>query len=81
MRDQVRDDFGVGLGLELMFKFLQTLFQRQVIFDDTVVNDNDSSRLVAVRMSVLLGRTAVRRPACVADAVIPFERILLDRFF
>ena len=68
--DEVRDDFGVGLGDELVALPLQLLLQVEVVLDDAVVDDDDLAGAVAVRVRVLLGRPAVRRPARVADAVV-----------
>ena len=73
--DQVRDDLGVGLGDELVPFLLQLALQLEIVLDDAVVHDDDPSGAVAVRVRVLLGRTAVRRPAGVADAVFAFERL------
>ena len=67
--DEVRDDLGVGLGLELVPLRLQLVLQLEVVLDDAVVHDDDAAGAVAVRMRVLLGGAAVRRPARVADAV------------
>ena len=67
--DQVRDDFGVGLRLELVPLRLQLLLQLEVVLDDAVVDDDDAAGAVAVRVGVLLGGPAVRGPAGVADAV------------
>ena len=72
--DEVRDDLGVGLGDERVPFLLELLLQIQVVLDDAVVDDDDPAGAVAVRMRVLLGRPAVRRPARVADAVVPLER-------
>ena len=55
--------------------FLQLLLQLEVVLDDAVVDDDDPAGAVAVRMRVLLGRPAVRRPARVADAVVALERV------
>ena len=74
--DQVRDDLRVRLGDERVPFLLELPLQIQVVLDDPVVDDDDAAGAVAVRMRVLLGRPAVRRPARVADAVIPFERIV-----
>jgi hypothetical protein len=38
---QVRDHFGVGLGFENVPFFFQLVFQRQIVFDDAVV-DHDN---------------------------------------
>jgi hypothetical protein len=53
----------------------QPFLQLKVVFDDAVVNHHHPAGLIAVRVSVLLGRTSVGRPPCVADAVIPVERL------
>ena len=73
--DQVRDDLGVGLGLELVALRLQLLLQLEVVLDDAVVHDDDAAGAVAVRMRVFLGGAAVRGPARVADAVEPVDRL------
>ena len=57
---------------------LQLLLQIEVVLDDAVVDDDDLAGAVAVRMGVLLGRPAVRRPARVADAVVAGDRIERD---
>ena len=66
---QVRDDFGIGLGDELMTYVLKLLFEREIVLDDAVVDDHDLAGAIAMRMRVLLGGAAVRCPARVADAV------------
>ena len=81
MPDQMCDDLGIGLGVKLMTVGGETLLERQIIFDNAVVNDDDLARLVAVRMRVFLGRTPVRRPTRVPDAVVAVERIQPDGFF
>ena len=73
--DQMRDDLGVGLGLELVSLRLQLVLQLEVVLDDAVVDDDDAAGAVAVRMRVLLGRPSVGRPARVADAVEPVDRL------
>ena len=76
--DQVRDDLGIRLGDELVSFFLQLVLEIEVVLDDAVVDDNDAPRAVAVRVSVLFGRAAVRRPPRVADPVLAFERTAGD---
>ena len=44
------------------------------------MNDDHLARLVAVRVSVLLGRAPVRRPTRVSDAVISVERVQANAF-
>ena len=74
--DQVRHDFGVGLGAECDAASLQFPLQLEVVLDDPVVHENDAAALVAMRVSVLLGGTAVRGPARVTDAVRAGQRPL-----
>ena len=73
--DQVGDDFGVGLGGELVAFFHELLFQGEIIFDDAVVNDDDRAGAIAMRMGVFFGGTAVSGPARVSDAVGAVERL------
>ncbi len=64
--DQMRDDFGVGLGGEFRALGFQLAAQLGEILDDAVVHDREL--FGGVRMRVVLGRPAVGRPAGVADA-------------
>ncbi len=50
--------------------FLELPLQIEVVLDDAVVHHDDVAGAVAMRVRVLLGRTAVRRPSCMADAVL-----------
>ena len=79
--DQVRDDFRVGFGDELVALALQLLLQVEVVLDDAVVDDDDLAGAVAVRMGVFFGRPAVRRPARVADAVVADSGCRVDDVF
>ncbi len=76
--DTVGNDFGVGLGGELVTGTLQLLAQLLMIFDDSVVNDREA---VArdVRVRVALTRDPMRRPARVGDADLADGGILLER--
>src|SRR4051812_31357479 len=58
--------------------FDELLLQLKIVFDDAVVNDNDFSRTVAVRMSVLFRWAPVRSPTCVADAIGSVEGLKPD---
>ena len=51
--------------------------QLEVVLDDAVVDDRDAA--VGVRVGVLVGRAAVRRPAGVADAGAARERRVLEQ--
>ncbi len=72
--DEMSDDLGVGLGQELGAAALQLGAQLGEILDDAVVDDGDA--VGRVRMGVDLVRTAVGRPAGVADADGARERLL-----
>ena len=72
--DEVRDDFGVGFGDELVALVLELVLQLEVVLDDAVVDDDDLAGAVAVRVRVFFGRPAVRGPARVADAVVAVDR-------
>src|SRR5947209_7231966 len=71
----MRDDFRVGLGDEVMIRAAQAVFELKIVFDDAVVDDDDASGTVAVRVRVLFRWPPVRRPARVADAICAVERL------
>ena len=79
--DEMRDDFGVGLGDELVAFALELLLQLEVIFDDAVVDDYDLAAAIAVRMCVFLGRATMGGPAGVADSVGALDRRFLQYLF
>ncbi|MNY62550.1 hypothetical protein D3C86_1993820 [compost metagenome] len=62
MLEQVDDDFGVGIGAELVAQVLELRAQLLVVFDDAVVHHR---QLVAreMRVGVALARRAVGGPA------------------
>ena len=68
--DQMRDDFGIGLGLEDVAFALQLFFQRKEVFDDAVVNDDDIAGAIAMRVGVLFAGTPMCGPAGMADAIV-----------
>ena len=72
------NDFGVSFSRELVAFFGQLLFQAEVVLNDAVVDDDDFSGAVAMRMCVFFRRTAVSRPAGMADPIGPFERLIAD---
>ena len=57
------------------------MLQLEIVLDDPVVNDDDSSRTVAVGVRILLGRSTVGRPPGVSDAVNSVGRIRAERIF
>ncbi len=62
------DDFGVGLGDELVAVGDELGLEGEVVFDDAVVDDDEGAGAVAVGVGVLFGGAAVGGPAGVADA-------------
>ena len=74
--DQVRQHLRVGLRLEEVALGLEPGLDRQIVLEDAVVHDDDGARAVGVRVGVLLGRPAVRRPPRVADPERAVERAL-----
>ncbi len=79
--DQVGDDFGVGLGDEVVAFELELVFEGEVVFDDAVVDDDDVAGAVAMGMGVLLRGAAVGGPAGVADAVGAIDGADADGLF
>ena len=76
--DEVRDDFRVGLGSELVTLSLQLGLELGEVLDDAVVDDEDLAVAVGVRVCVDVGRLAVRRPARVADAELARRHVRLE---
>ena len=66
--DEVGDDLGVGLGDEGVALGDELVLEREVVFDDAVVDDDEGAGAVAVGVGVLFGGAAVGGPAGVADA-------------
>ena len=62
------DDLGVGLGDEVVTLGDEFGLEGEIIFDDAVMDDDEGSGAVTMRVGVLLGGAAVGGPACVADA-------------
>src|SRR4030095_7244445 len=74
--DQVRDDFGVGLGDETVAGGFQLALELEVVLDDAAVHDDHAVLAVAVPMRVLFRGPAVRRPARMADAEVALNGVL-----
>ena len=72
-RDEVADDLGVGLALELAALGDQLVAQRLEVLDDAVVDQRDAAD--DVRVGVADGRRAMRRPARVGDAGAAGQRL------
>jgi hypothetical protein len=63
--------------LELVARGGQLFAKRTIVLDDPVVDQSD--RADAVRVGILLGWAAVRRPARVADSHVASERNVPQR--
>ncbi len=79
--DEVSDDFSVGFGDELVALCGEFALQVQIVFDDAVVDDDDTAGAIAMGMGVLFGGAAMRGPAGVADAKGAVERMFAEDFF
>ncbi len=64
--EELGDGFGIGFGGEDLAGGFEFGAERQVVFDDAVMDDGDAGG--AVRVGVGFGGGAVGGPACVADA-------------
>jgi hypothetical protein len=61
--------------------FLQLFLEFEVVFDDSVVHDDDLPGAVSVGVSIFFSGAAMSGPAGVANAVSAFERRLGDDLF
>jgi hypothetical protein len=67
MTDEMRQNFSVGFGAELV-SLAQKLFPKLVeILDHTIVDKRKFAALVQMRMGILIRDTAVRGPPGVSD--------------
>src|SRR5271169_5861225 len=78
--DEMSDDFRVRLGDELVALTMELLLQLEIIFDDSIVDDDNLAGAVTVRVRILFRGAAVRGPAGVADAVGAFNGRFLNDF-
>ena len=69
--------FGIGFGLEFVALLDQLGAQLAEILDDAVMHECDARG--RMRMGIAFGRRAMRRPARVADAGAPRQRMLRER--
>ncbi len=74
--DQMRDDFRVGLARQRAPGGLDLALQRLKILDDAVMDDGDA--VGRLRMRIRFGRSAMRRPARMADAGGAGKRLALE---
>ena len=76
LRHEMGDDFGVGFGAEGGALFFERLAQLAEILDDAVMHDRKT--LGGMRMRVVLGWLAVRRPARMADTGMTGQRLAIE---
>ncbi len=75
------DHFGVGFSPEHVALSRELRLEPEIVLDDPVVNQDDASRGVAVRVRVFLGRAAMGGPARVPDGIgAAIDRVLADCF-
>ena len=79
--DEVRDDLGVGFADELVAARDQLVLERKIVFHDAVVDDNESSAAIAMRVRILFSGAAVGGPAGVTDAIGSVQRLIVQNFF
>ena len=66
--DEVREDLGVGLGVEPVSALRERVPELPGVLDDAVVDDRDGARAVHVGVRVEVVGSAVGRPARVREA-------------
>src|SRR5947209_699812 len=77
----MRQNFGIGIGLEIRVAVLDELFlQRLIILDHAVVYQGDFAGSVKMGMGVLVVNFPVRSPTRVTDPVGTGGRLLTDQF-
>jgi len=59
----------------------ELFFESEIVFNDSVVDHDDPAGAIPMRMGVFFRRTAVSRPARVANSVGPIEGIETDQVF
>ncbi len=79
--DEVRDDFGIGFGLEFNTFGDEFCLEACVVFDDAVVDNRNFSVKARVRVCVFFGGGAVGGPARVGDADRALDRAGLQFVF
>jgi hypothetical protein len=79
--DKVCDYFGIRLRQKSVAFVLQFLFEGQIVFDDSIVDNDNITLAVAMGMGVFLCRAAVRGPACMSDAIAAVDRTCPDDLF
>src|SRR4030042_3702222 len=72
------EDLAIRLRAEDMPLPDEFFFERKIVLDDSVVDDNQGPRAIAMRMGVLLARPSVGRPAGVPQPATSLERRCLQ---
>ena len=67
----MRDDFRVSFSDEAVVRFPESFLELEIVFDDAVVNNDNPTGSIAMRMCILFGGTTVRCPTRVTDSVSP----------
>src|SRR5690349_3176960 len=62
-----------------MARRAQSLFDLEIVFEDSVVDDHEAAATVRVRVRVVFGRAPMRRPPGVADADRAGHRLVAER--
>ena len=79
--NQVGDDLGVRLGDEFVALSGEFALQLEIVFNDSVVYDDDAPGAVAMGVGVLFGGASVGGPAGVADAEGAIDGMLDENLF
>ncbi len=75
--EQVRDDLGVRLRIELMPATPELAAQLGVVLDDAIVDHRELTPTTHMRMGVLISGRAMRRPTGVPDAQMSRAQTIL----
>ena len=79
--DQMRQHFGVGLGAEMMFTFLeQGILDLCIIFNHSIVDEGELAAFVEMRVRILIGWLAVSSPTRVTDSIAASGRVIRHQF-
>ena len=68
------DDFGIRFGTKFVSFRDELMLQLEIVLDNSIVDDDDFTRAIAVRMRIFFRGTAVRGPACVPKPVHALDR-------
>ncbi len=79
--DEVSDDFGIGFSDELVALSGEFTLEVEIVFDDSVVDDDDASGAVAMRVGVFFGGSSMGGPAGMADTESAIKRMFAKDFF